>query len=564
MTSISDIFAEAVRELAGNRSDGQAAAECRSPAQARQAKVDEAVIGRAAAAALGVAWEESLAQRPVSHAFLEAVPIAFARRHALVGLAGENGCLTVALADLAAWPQLGTLAKVLGRAVVPLVAPREEILRTINAAYQEQSGQAQRVIQELDQDELGRELASAAGGGRSEDLLDVAARAPVIKLVNSLLFEAVKRRASDVHVQPTEDRLMVRLRVDGVLYDVFEPPKALQEEVVSRIKVMGGMNIAERRLAQDGRATVQVGDRVVDLRIATLPTSFGERAVIRLLDKSARLYRLGELGMPPAVLEATRRLVHHDHGILLVTGPTGSGKSTTLYAALQEINSKALNALTLEDPIEYRLDGISQTQVNERKGMTFAGGLRHVLRQDPDIIMVGEIRDGETARMAIQSALTGHLVLSTLHTNDAAGAVSRMLDLGAEPYLLASCLLGVLAQRLVRRVCVACREQYVPTGEDRLRWNLGEAEALPPALFRGAGCDACMGTGYRERIGVFELLTVSEPIRELILARAKSSTIKAEAVAHGMTTLRGDGLAKAADGVTTMDEVVRVTARQEF
>jgi len=526
--------------------------------------VDEAVIGRAAAAALGVAWEESLAQRPVSHAFLEAVPIAFARRHALVGLAGENGCLTVALADLAAWPQLGTLAKVLGRAVVPLVAPREEILRTINAAYQEQSGQAQRVIQELDQDELGRELASAAGGGRSEDLLDVAARAPVIKLVNSLLFEAVKRRASDVHVQPTEDRLMVRLRVDGVLYDVFEPPKALQEEVVSRIKVMGGMNIAERRLAQDGRATVQVGDRVVDLRIATLPTSFGERAVIRLLDKSARLYRLGELGMPPAVLEATRRLVHHDHGILLVTGPTGSGKSTTLYAALQEINSKALNALTLEDPIEYRLDGISQTQVNERKGMTFAGGLRHVLRQDPDIIMVGEIRDGETARMAIQSALTGHLVLSTLHTNDAAGAVSRMLDLGAEPYLLASCLLGVLAQRLVRRVCVACREQYVPTGEDRLRWNLGEAEALPPALFRGAGCDACMGTGYRERIGVFELLTVSEPIRELILARAKSSTIKAEAVAHGMTTLRGDGLAKAADGVTTMDEVVRVTARQEF
>jgi len=565
MATVNDTFAAALRDLtAGEASPagGPETVAAASPAQARQAEVDEKLIGRAAAAALGVAWEESLARLPVSHAFLQAVPIAFARRHALVGLAGENGSLTVALADVRAWPQLGTLAKLLGRPVAPLVAPREEILRTINAAYQEQSGQAQRVIQELDQDELGRELASAAA--RSEDLLDVAARAPVIKLVNSLLFEAVKRRASDVHVQPTEDRLMVRLRVDGVLYDVFEPPKALQEEVISRIKVMGGMNIAERRLAQDGRATVQVGDRVIDLRIATLPTSFGERAVIRLLDKSARLYRLGELGMPPGVLEATRRLIHHDHGIILVTGPTGSGKSTTLYAALQEVNSKALNALTLEDPIEYRLEGISQTQVNERKGMTFAGGLRHVLRQDPDIIMVGEIRDGETARMAIQSALTGHLVLSTLHTNDAAGAVSRMLDLGVEPYLLASCLLGVLAQRLVRRVCVACREQYVPTSEDRQRWNLSDAEQFAPLLFRGAGCDACMDTGYRERIGVFELLTVTEPVRELILARAKSSTIKAEAAAHGMTTLRGDGLAKAADGVTTMDEVVRVTARQEF
>ncbi len=532
-----------------------------SPGRARQAEVDAADIAVATAEALGVPFAEDLSHRPVSGEFIEAVPIAFARRHGLIGLAAANGAMPVAIADLAQWPNLQALGKVLRRRIEPLFAPRAEILRTINAAYQQQSGRAQQVIEQLDGGEVMRELQQAAG---REDLLDVASRAPVIKLVNLLLLEAVKRRASDVHVQPYEDRLVVRFRVDGVLHDVFQPPRALQAEVISRIKVMGGMNIAEHRLAQDGRATVEVGDRVVDLRISTLPTSFGERAVIRLLDKSIRLYELAELGMPAGALEAFGGLIHTDHGIILVTGPTGSGKSTTLYAALQEINVQALNIITLEDPIEYRLEGISQTQVSDRKGMTFAGGLRYVLRQDPDIIMIGEIRDAETARMAIQSALTGHLVFSTLHTNDAAGAVARMLDLGVEPYLLASSLLGVLAQRLLRRICPDCREEHQPTDADRRRWNLDDGRVLPERLYRGAGCPACLETGYRERVGIFELLALNEPIRELILHRGKASSVKIEAVANGMTTLRVDGVAKAAEGITTMDEVARVTGRDEF
>ena len=532
-----------------------------SPARARQASVNEVTITRATAEALGVPFVETLSGRPVSHEFLTAVPIAFARRHSVLGLAGENGAMPVALSDLAQWPHLQVLAKILGKRTLPLFAPRPEILRAINAAYQQQAGQAERLIDQLDGDAVLRELEAVV---QNEDLLDVASRAPVIRLVSLVLLEAVKRRASDVHVQPYEDRLILRFRIDGVLHNVFEPPKALQNEIISRIKVMAGMNIAEHRLAQDGRATVKVGDRVVDLRVSTLPTSFGERAVIRLLDKSVRLYELHELGMPEGMMETYRGLIHMDHGIVLVTGPTGSGKSTTLYAALQEINSQEMNILTLEDPIEYRLEGISQTQVSDRKGMTFASGLRHVLRQDPDIIMVGEIRDAETARMALQSALTGHRVFSTLHTNDAAGAVTRMLDLGVEPYLLASSLLGVLAQRLIRRVCLECRTTYEPTPDDWRRWGLTDAEVERHTPYKGRGCPACQGSGYRERVGIFELLVITEPIREMILHRAKVSSIKALSLENGMTTLRANGIAKANAGITTMDEVARVTERDEF
>ncbi len=562
MAEVHDKFAAALRaRLNGAAGDIVADGGRWCPSRARQVEAPAEAVTAATAEALGAEYVESLTARPASCDFLAAVPIAFARRHGMLGLASGNGVIPIAMADLAQGSHLRELQKILGKPVEPVFVPRPEILRAINAAYQQQGGQAQRVIEQLDGDDVMAQLQQAVG---REDLLDVASRAPVIKLVNLLLLEAVKRRASDVHVQPYEDQLVVRFRTDGVLHDIFNPPKALQAEILSRIKVMGGMNIAEHRLAQDGRATVEVGDRVVDLRISTLPTSFGERAVIRLLDKSIRLYELAELGMPAGSLDRFRKLIHTDHGIVLVTGPTGSGKSTTLYAALREINSEQLNILTLEDPIEYRLEGISQTQVSDRKGMTFVSGLRHVLRQDPDIIMVGEIRDAETARMAIQSALTGHLVFSTLHTNDAAGAVARMLDLGVEPYLLASSLLGVLAQRLVRRICPACRRPETPTDADRRRWGLDDGVALPAGLHRGVGCERCLDTGYRERMGIFELLAINEPIRELILHRAKASSLKTESVAAGMTTLRADGLAKAAEGLTTMDEVARVTGRDEF
>jgi general secretion pathway protein E len=546
---------------ASEPANAAAGAACSCPESARQADIDDRTILAATAESLGVPFLESLIDRPVSQDFLKAIPIAYARRHGLVGLGGENGELLVAISDLVRWPQLHVISKLLGRRVRAVFAPLEEILRTVNFAYQQQSGQAERLIDQLDRDEVMQELNLAC---QNEDLLDVASKAPVIKLVNLMLLEAVKRRASDVHVQPYEDELVVRFRVDGVLHDVFHPPKPLQEEVLSRIKVMGGMNIAERRLAQDGRATVEVGDRIVDLRIATLPTNFGERAVIRLLDKSARQYELAELGMPAGVLEGFRKLIRMDHGIILVTGPTGSGKSTTLYASLTEINSQELNIITLEDPIEYRLRGISQTQVSERKGMTFASGLRHVLRQDPDIIMVGEIRDAETAHMAIQSALTGHLVFSTLHTNDAAGAVARMLDLGVEPYLLASSLLGVLAQRLVRQICPACKEPYTPTPVELEHWGLEHDRHGIARFHHGRGCAECMGTGYRERIGTFELLALNERIRELILHRSKASSIKEAAVANGMTSLHDDGVSKVSGGVTTMDEVIRVTGLEGY
>ena len=418
-------------------------------------------------AALNVPVIDDLKDRTASASFVERVPIAYARRHCLLGLSGNgvNGAaLPIAVSDVEGWDVLDVLSRLLDRPVEPVLAPRDDVLAAINQAYQQRGGQADAMIQRLDAADLPEgveQLPGALPGGR-EDLLDVATRAPVIKLVNLILFEAVKQFASDVHVQPYEDKLITRLRIDGVLFDAYELPRALAEEMTSRIKVMGRMNIAEKRLAQDGRATVQVGDRVIDLRISCVPTSHGERVVIRLLDKSARLYTLGELGMDGHTLDNFRGLIHVEHGLMLVTGPTGSGKSTTLYAALHELNSKALNVLTLEDPIEYQLTGVSQIQVSDKKGMTFAGGLRSVLRQDPDIIMVGEIRDRETAVLAIQSALTGHLVFSTLHTNDAPSAMTRLLDLGIEPYLAASSVVGVLAQRLVRRVCPDCGEAHTP------------------------------------------------------------------------------------------------------
>jgi general secretion pathway protein E len=351
-----------------------------------------------------------------------------------------------------------------------------------------------------------------------------------------------------------------------VLFDSFEIPKGVQEEVLTRVKVLGKMNIAEKRLPQDGRATVQLGDRTVDLRIASLPTSHNERIVIRLLDKSARLYTLGEVGMPPHYLELFRQQIKRDHGMILVTGPTGSGKSTTLYSALQEINSHDLNVLTLEDPIEYQLEGISQTQINETKGMTFASGMRSVLRQDPDIIMVGEIRDEDTAVMAIQASLTGHLVFSTLHTNDAASAVTRLLDLGIEPYLVSSSLVAALAQRLVRRLCEKCKQPdtqhrtELPRPPERLLADQGIEWSDLSGMYRPIGCEACRGTGYRGRIGLFELLILDDRCRDLIQSRGNASQIREAGLAAGMHLLATDGLLKIHQGITTLDEVMRVTS----
>ena len=522
----------------------------------------------ALAAELGLEVVRDLRGRRASAAFLEAVPISYARRHGVLGLAGEpgegeeRGVLPVVFSSPAAWDVLDVLSRLLNRPVEPVPVPQEEVLRAINEAYGGRTGQADAFIERLDER---RVLEEAVALGGREDLLDVDTRAPVIQLVNLVLFEAVKQLASDVHVQPYEEKLVVRFRIDGVLHDAHVLPRGLHEEVVSRLKVMGRMNIAEKRLPQDGRATVQVGDRTIDLRLSSVPTSHGERVVVRLLDKSAQLYSLEEIGMPPATLASFVEIIGVEHGLILLTGPTGSGKTTTLYAALQRINSKRSNVITLEDPIEYALSGVSQIQVATRKGMTFASGLRSVLRQDPDVIMVGEIRDAETATLAIQAALTGHLVFSTLHTNDAASAVTRLLDLGVEPYLVGSSLIAVLAQRLVRRVCSACgrslnrEEAALQLRRLHLDWSVDD-ERLD-TVWVGLGCDACRHTGYRGRIGLFEHLIVDESIRRLIGQHATASQIKDAAHEAGMQTLGDAGLIRVLRGTTSVDEVVRVTMR---
>lgn len=507
---------------------------------------------------LDIEFTEDLGTFCPSQPFVETIPIGHARQHAILGLTGSDDQLKLAMGHIDSWTQLDLARRLFEKDVVPLLAPPKEIQRLINIAYQERSGEAQTLIETMDKTDV---LADLEALSSREDLLDVEGRAPVIRLVNLMLFEAVKTNASDVHIQPYENRVVVRFRVDGLLFDSFDVLKQLQEEVVSRVKVLGQMDIAEKRLPQDGRATVQVGDRTIDLRIASLPGAYGERVVLRLLDKSARLYSLPEIGMDTGTLKLFREAIRYEHGLILVTGPTGSGKSTTLYAALQEINTRDRNVVTLEDPIEYQVEGISQTQINTKKGLTFAAGLRSILRQDPDIIMVGEIRDHETAELAIQSALTGHLVFSTLHTNDAASAVTRLLDLGIEPYLVSSSLLAVLAQRLVRQVCDKCARNNKLGPDEEEFFRSSGIDVLPDQLAVGEGCPACRETGYRRRIGIFEYLSIDEQVRRKVQLRESANEIRDVALEQGMKLLREDGVNKIIRGMTTIDEIRRVTMR---
>ncbi len=396
-----------------------------------------------------------------------------------------------------------------------------------------------------------------------QDLLDAADdEAPIIRLVNSLMFQAVKERASDIHIEPFERELSVRFRVDGILREKIKPPKRFQKAIASRVKIMGSLNIAETRLPQDGRIRIKIAGRDVDIRLSTVPTSHGERIVMRLLDKSAVLLDMAEIGFSREQLDVMDSLIHRSHGIVLVTGPTGSGKTTTLYAALSKINTPDLNILTVEDPVEYQITGLGQVQVNPKIDLTFASGLRAFLRQDPDVIMVGEIRDLETAEIAIQASLTGHLVFSTVHTNDAPGAITRLIDMGVEPFLVASSLMGCLAQRLVRVLCKECREPYVPTDEELAEMQLTRidmADAGVTHLHKAVGCSTCNDTGYRGRSGIYELMVISDDIRQQVLRKVDSNTIKKTAISQGMRTLLNDGANKVMAGITSSAELLSVT-----
>ncbi len=516
---------------------------------------EEAVL-KLFAESMSLEYFPEISASDVPKEFIESVPATYAQHHYLIGIRRNGDTeLTVICSRPFDTSGLDNISKMTGVPVKAAFASRTAITAVIDVAYEQKSSVIEEVAEELDSQNLDQLVDEVAS---SDDLLDVVNRPPVIRLVNDILFRALQMRASDIHIHPYETRIQIRYRIDGILYDTLNLNRNVLPLVISRIKVMAGMDIAERRMPQDGRCSVRLGQREIDLRVSTVPTSYGERAVLRILDKSTGLLTLEELGFWEEDRKRFDQLINRSHGVIFVTGPTGSGKSTTLYACLNRIDSKQKNIMTVEDPIEYQLEGISQMQVASKKGMTFVNALRHILRQDPDVIMVGEVRDEETASTAIQSSLTGHLVFSTLHTNDAAGAVSRLLDFNVEPYLVSSSLICVLAQRLLRRVCPNCKQPYKPTKHELTELGLID-RPKDTVFYVGAGCDRCFDTGYRGRIGIYELMTINEEIREMIYKKESAGAIKKKAIGSGMQTLRMDGARKALDGVTTIAEVLRVT-----
>ncbi len=527
----------------------------------RMKLVTEEEVLRALALQLDLPFITRIELEAVPQDLVQKVPIHFAKQARVLPLGLQGDAVRVAVADPLDTAAQDGLGMLLGAPLAPEVAPPQVVVDAINAVYERAGDEHEKLMEDLETEDLesvAHELEEPT------DLLDADDEAPIIRLVNSLMFRAVKERASDIHINPEEKDISVRYRIDGVLREVIRPPKRFQASISSRIKIMGGLNIAEKRLPQDGRIRIKIAGKDVDIRLSTVPTANGERIVMRLLDKSNVILDLAELGFEDWQLKIMDGLVTRAHGIVLVTGPTGSGKTTTLYAALAKINSPDLNILTIEDPVEIPLRGIGQVQVNPKIELTFANGLRSFLRQDPDVIMVGEIRDLETAEISIQASLTGHLVLSTVHTNDAAGAITRLVDMGVQPFLVASSLVGVLAQRLVRVLCPGCKKPYAPTQEERDQAGLTDdvlrRAGNPRFVYKAQGCPACQNTGYQGRTGIYELMLVDDDVRQLILKNVDSSTIKKAAVERGMLTLMQHGAYKVACGITTAAEVLSVTA----
>ncbi len=488
--------------------------------------------------------------------FARKIPIQFLKRYRMVPLEIPDG-MFVAVRDPSHFQAIDDLRSILGSRKSQLVLSTEaSIISAINFAYDHSRDTAEQFIQTMNgesPDSIISEIEETA------DLLDDTSNAPMIKLVNLLLGQAVKDRASDIHIEPYQNSLKVRYRIDGVLYNILTLSRKIQSPLVSRIKIMAKLNIAEKRLPQDGRIEIKIGEHSVDIRVSSIPTAFGERVVLRLLDKTASVLRLSDLGMDDRRIRFFNDLIKSPHGIILVTGPTGSGKTTTLYSALSSINNPDINIITIEDPIEYQIEGIGQIQVNPKIDLTFANGLRSIVRQDPDVILVGEIRDRETAEIAIQSSLTGHLVFSTLHTNDAAGSVTRLIDMGIEPFLAVSSVIAIVAQRLVRVLCPRCKEPYMP--DDESLWNMGLDKNIleKSEFYQKKGCTACMNTGYHGRTAIFEILLMDNEMKKMVLKTSDANQINELAVNRGMITLLQDGTRKALEGTTTVEEVLRVT-----
>jgi len=518
--------------------------------------ISEADLLSALALQFNLRFLPALPQEGLKIEFTEQVPIQFLKKYKMVPVIRPEGTF-LATNDPLLFQPMDDLRLVLGlNGTEVVLATHSAILSAINFAYDMRDTSAEQVIQGLHEEDTDLIISEIQ---ETDDLLDDTSDAPIIKLVNLMLSQAVKDRASDIHIEPTQSRLKIRYRVDGLLYDMLSPPRHIQSALTSRIKIMAKMNIAEKRLPQDGRIEVKIGDKNIDIRVSTIPIAFGERVVMRLLDKTSILLKVSDLGMPRARLKDFDRLIRVPYGMMLVTGPTGSGKTTTLYAALTTINTTEINIITIEDPIEYQIEGIGQIQVNPKINLTFANGLRSIVRQDPDVILVGEIRDLETAEIAIQSALTGHLVFSTLHTNDSASAVTRLIDMGIEPFLITSSVVVILAQRLVRTVCKTCKTTYLPDEESLKNIGLTPEMVGEQGIYRGEGCGTCLKTGYKGRTGIFEMMILDDPLKNLILKTSDANAIKRLAVEQGMLTLRQDGARKVLEGITTIEEVVRVT-----
>lgn len=522
----------------------------------QQKKITEQELLNALALQLDLEVVESIDDKELRFDLVEQLPIQYLKKHEIFPFQSEDGTLRIAVNDPLDLEVLDDLRILFGQNEIrPVLVPAREILSAINRTYGQANDTAEQLMQDLGEEADSQHLFTELEVG--EDLLDETSEAPIIKLVNHIFSQAVKSQASDIHIEPYQQHLQVRFRLDGVLHNVLSPPRRLHAAIVSRIKVMARLDIAEKRLPQDGRTEVKIGERLVDVRVSSLPTAFGERVVLRLLEKSGKLLSMKEIGLTAAALAEMKRLLHLSHGIILVTGPTGSGKTTTLYAALSSINSPDKNILTIEDPIEYQLDGIGQMQVNPKINLTFASGLRSMVRQDPDVILVGEIRDRETADIAIHAALTGHLVFSTLHTNDSASAVTRLTDMGIEPFLVSTAVQAIIAQRLVRLLCTHCKEAYEP---EEAQWaELRSSREVTGPIFRADGCEKCLETGYRGRTGIYEFLPLSEAIKGLVLKTSDANQINKVARAEGMANLREDGINKVMEGRTTISEVLRVT-----
>ncbi len=515
----------------------------------------EVVLAEALATQSGMEYVAEPKVKTSALHLLTTVPISYAKENLAVPLEINGQTIRLAVVDPCNNQIFNDLSVLTGCRIIPCLAEPDKLIAAINLGYEALSGGGDSSISDIGQEELDGDI-------QIEDLLDTSDEAPIIRYVNGLLTEAYRKRASDIHIEPFETEVIVRYRVDGILYEVQRPPYRALSNIISRLKIMANLDIAEKRLPQDGRFSVRIAGKQGDIRVSTLPTAFGERVVLRLLDKSSGVLSLGDIGVDSDMLPQIEKMIQKSHGVFLVTGPTGAGKTTTLYSALSAINSREQNIITVEDPIEYQLPGVGQIQVNPKINLTFAQGLRSILRQDPDVIMIGEIRDSETAKIAVQAALTGHLVFSTLHTNDSAGALARLVEMGVEPFLAASALVGVLAQRLVRTICPHCRQSYQP--DKQLLAELFDGTEVPKqaTFYRGRGCSHCMQVGYLGRTGLYELLEVTDPIRRLVSSNADTATIRQQALKMGLRTLRQAGLAKVLSGETTVEEILRVTQEE--